>query len=148
MDRSGNGNPFSGEDEMTDAYVDAREIFEKVKREAAAGRSDNDPFTMDPVKGLTLKVVKGSGKKEREETAWVSAPFEILGRVRDPKSEGWARLLRWNDDDGREHECAVSDSDLHGDVSVLCAMLAARGLKIATGPNRNFLAHYLNTRKT
>jgi putative DNA primase/helicase len=130
---------------MPDSFVDASEIFERVKRKAEAERAD--PFTMDPEKGLWVKVVTGSGKKERTKILWLSAPFEIVGRVRDSKSESWAWLLCWKDGDNREHEYAVSDSDLHGDVSALCATLAARGLKIATGPNRNFLAHYLNTRK-
>jgi putative DNA primase/helicase len=130
---------------MSDSFVDASEIFERVKRKAEAERAD--PFTMDPEKGLSVKVVTGSGKKERTKILWISAPFEIVGRVRDPKSESWAWLLCWKDGDNREHEHAVSDRDLHGDVSALCATLATRGLKIATGPNRNFLAHYLNTRK-
>ena len=130
---------------MPDSFVDASEIFERVKRKAEAERGD--PFTMDPEEGLSVKVITGSGKKERTKILWLSAPFEIVGRVRDSKSESWAWLLCWKDGDNREHEYAVSDSDLHGDVSALCATLAARGLKIATGPNRNFLAHYLNTRQ-
>jgi putative DNA primase/helicase len=130
---------------MSDSFVDASEIFERVKRKAEGERAD--PFTMDPEKGLSVKVVTGAGKKERTKILWLSAPFEIIGRVRDPKSESWAWLLCWKDGDNREHEHAVSDSDLHGDVSALCATLATRGLKIATGPNRSFLAHYLNTRK-
>ena len=130
---------------MSDSFVDASEIFERVKRKAEAEQAD--PFTMDPEKGLSVKVVTRSGKKERTKILWISAPFEIVGRVRDPKSESWAWLLCWKDGDNREHEHAVSDSDLHGDVSALCATLATRGLKIATGPNRSFLAHYLNTRK-
>jgi putative DNA primase/helicase len=131
---------------MTDSsFVDASEIFERVKRKAQAQR--DDPFTMDPEKGLWVKVVTGSGKKQHTKNVWISAPFEIIGRVRDPKSESWARLLHWQDDDKREHEYAVSDSDLHGDISALCATLATRGLKIVTGPDRRFLAHYLNTSK-
>jgi putative DNA primase/helicase len=131
---------------MTDTtFVDASEIFERMKRKAQAER--DDPFTMDPDTGLWVKVVTGSGRKPQIKNVWISAPFEIVGRVRDPRSESWAWLLHWQDDDKREHEYAVSDSDLHGDVSALCATLATRGLKIVTGPNRRFLAHYLNTRK-
>src|SRR5215813_9243396 len=130
---------------MPDSFVDASEIFERVKRKAEAERGD--PFTMDPEKGLSVKIITGSGKKERTKIMWLSAPFEIVGRVRDPKSESWAWLLCWKDGDNREHEYAVLDSVLHGDVSALCATLATRGLKIATGPNRTFLAQYLNTRK-
>jgi putative DNA primase/helicase len=130
-----------------DGLVDAREIFERARREAEAGQADNDEFTMETDRGLTVKVATGSGKKEREKILWLSAPFEIVGRVRDPKSESWAWLLLWKDNDNQEHQYAVADSDLHGDLSALCATLAARGLKIATGVrNRAFLAQYLNTR--
>jgi hypothetical protein len=90
---------------MPDSFVDASEIFERVKRKAEAERGD--PFTMDPEKGLSVKVITGSGKKERMKILWLSAPFEIIGRVRDPKSESWAWLLCWKDGDNRDHEYAV-----------------------------------------
>jgi Domain of unknown function (DUF927) len=58
--------------------------------------------------------------------------------------EGWARWLRWRDEDGRVHTQPISDADLHGDPRALCAMLAGLGLKVATGPNRGKLLRYLN----
>jgi putative DNA primase/helicase len=105
--------------------------------------SSSDGFTMDPERGLTVEIARGSGKNITE-TVWLSAPFAILGRVRDPNSEGWARFLRWQDDDGRVHEHPVSDADLHSDPSLLCAKLASLGLKIITGPARAHFARYLN----
>jgi putative DNA primase/helicase len=102
------------------------------------------PFTMDPKSGLYITVEKRRGKEEWEEDIWLSAPFEIIGRVRDAKSESWARLLRWSDDDGQVHQHPVADEDLHGDGSALCAVLAARGLKIATGAVRQQFVSYLN----
>ena len=76
---------------------------------------------------------------------WVSGPFEILGRVRDHQGDQWARLLRWRDEDGREHVETVDDADLHGDASALAAELARGGLKIATGRgSREKLVAYLN----
>src|SRR5258705_2976696 len=95
-------------------------------------------------KGLARLVTKGKGDEQTVETIPVSGPFEILGRVRDPRGEGWARLLRWTDEDNRTHSYPVSDADLHGDISALCANLASRGLRISTGPNRHHLARYLN----
>ena len=54
-------------------------------------------------------------------------------------------MLRWNDDDQHVHKFAVSDADLHGDLSTLCANLAARGLKVATERKaRAELIRYLN----
>jgi putative DNA primase/helicase len=106
--------------------------------------SSSGGFTMDPERGLSVEIAKGSGKNVRTEAVWLAAPFAILGRVRDPNSEGWARLLRWHDDDGRLHEHPVSDADLHSDPSLLCAKLASLGLKITTGPARAHLIRYLN----
>jgi putative DNA primase/helicase len=94
--------------------------------------------------GLALLLTKGKVDEQTCEKIPVSGPFEILGRVRDPRGEGWSRLLRWNDADNRVHVHAVSDADLHGDISALCARLADQGLRIATGPNRAHLVRYLN----
>jgi putative DNA primase/helicase len=97
--------------------------------------------------GLFHIAMKGEGDENLEKPTkplFVCRPFEVLGRVRDPSGEGWARLLRWNDDDNRVHTYAVSDADLHGDHSSLCANLASLGLQITTGQNRKHLVHYLN----
>jgi putative DNA primase/helicase len=102
-----------------------------------------DIYQMD-ANGLVATVTKGKGNNQATESRSIAGPFEILGRVRDPSSEGWARLLRWSDDDKRVHSHAVSDADLHGDISALCANLASRGLRITTGPDRNYFVRYLN----
>lgn len=82
---------------------------------------------------------------EHHQSQFISGPFEVLGRVRNPNGEDWARLLRWTDDDDRIHTFAVSDADLHGEQSALCANLASRGLKIATRRSvRVHLVSYLN----
>ena len=59
-----------------------------------------DCYQMDH-NGLSLLVTKGKGDEQTSEKIAISGPFEILGRVRDPNGEGWARLLRWSDDDKR-----------------------------------------------
>jgi putative DNA primase/helicase len=99
-------------------------------------------YTMNE-KGLTVEVPSRK-KGEGARILWISAPFEILGRIRDPNGQEWARLLRWRDDDGREHTQPISDADLHGDPKTLCALVASRGLKIATGYVRSHLLRYLN----
>jgi len=93
-------------------------------------------FTMDQKNGLLVTVERKLGKVVVDEEVWLSGPFEILGRVRDPQSQSWARLLRWKDDDDVIHQHPVADQDLHGDGSALCASLANGGLKIATGSCR------------
>jgi uncharacterized protein (DUF927 family) len=119
--------------------------FKKVKGAAETAYLSFAPFTMDPKKGLFITVERRRGQVEWEEDIWLSAPFEILGRVRDPQSNGWARLLRWKDDDGVIHQHPVADEDLHGDGAALCAALASRGLKIATGSIRQHFVNYLNS---
>lgn len=96
-------------------------------------------FRMDS-HGLSVTIPKG----KKEITLDVAGPFEILGRVRAPNGEGWARWLRWRDDDGGVHTQSISDAELHGDPGTLCATLASRGLKISTGPSRSHLFRYLN----
>jgi putative DNA primase/helicase len=100
-------------------------------------------FTMQD-DGLFAEFPRGNGKNRTLESIWIASPFEILGRVRHPNGEGWARWVRWRDDDGRAHTQSISDSDLHGDVGALCANLASRGLRIVTGPSRLHLVRYLN----
>ena len=96
-------------------------------------------FRMDS-HGLSVTILKG----KKEITLELAGPFEILGRVRAPNGEGWARWLRWCDDDGGVHTQSISDAELHGDPGALCATLASRGLKISTGLTRSHLFRYLN----
>jgi hypothetical protein len=107
-------------DVLREAVFAAATPFDAGPRYASVG-----DFTMN-ARGLW--VCKGSDENGASEAHWVCAPFEILGRARDPKGEGWARLIRWQDDDGRVHTDTISDEDLHGDVAALCARLAHCGL--------------------
>jgi len=77
----------------------------------------------------------------------VSDPFEILGLVRDSKSASWARLLRWRDADGSEHEFISSDKQLLSDHDVVCGDMAEQGLRINKGQQGN-LARYILASKT
>jgi hypothetical protein len=63
----------------------------------------------------------------------VSAPFEVLGLVRDTKSAGWAHFLRWRDADGRQHEFIASDKQLLSEHDVVCGDMAEQGLRINKG---------------
>jgi putative DNA primase/helicase len=102
-------------------------------------------FTMNAESGLTAEVEKRSGRNTRVDTVWISSPFEVLGRARDPESNAWSRWLRWKDPDGRTHTYAVQDERLHEDLTVLCGALAQRGLKISTSAaSRTLFAAYLN----
>jgi putative DNA primase/helicase len=125
-------------DELREAVLAAATPFEAGPRYLCFGS-----FAMDG-QGLKVTLPKGNGDTATFETKCVCAPFEILGRARNPKGEGWARLMRWQDDDGRVHTDTISDEDLPGDVPALCARLAGCGLRIATGQTRPHLIRYLN----
>src|SRR5262245_42702275 len=61
----------------------------------------------------------------------IAGPFEILGRARDPQGDDWARWIRFKDADGRVHQVAVRDGDLHGDVRALAAWQNGIGRLVA-----------------
>src|SRR5262245_28871370 len=76
---------------------------------------------------------------------YIAGPFEILGRARDPSGDDWARWIRFKDADGRPHQAAIRDADLHGDPRTLAATLARQGLWISPKtPHRNALVAYFN----
>jgi putative DNA primase/helicase len=93
--------------------------------------------------GLFAEVTRGRGQNAQRDDLWISTPFEVIGRARDPAGHGWAKWLRWKDPDGRKHEFAVTDASLHGDLGVLASDLASRGLVVARS-GRTHLADYLN----
>jgi putative DNA primase/helicase len=71
--------------------------------EAAPAYISFGRFKMD-ADGLHTEVKRGRGDNSDIEIVRVSAPFEILGRARDPQGHGWGRFLRWSDPDGRQHK--------------------------------------------
>jgi putative DNA primase/helicase len=143
--RMGELHNIANQDELQAIIDDALAVVNSASATPQKAQTDNGDktdgeFTMNPESGLFVEITKGT----KTETKWIAAPFEIVGRVRDPNSEGWARRLRWTDDDRQVHEHTVSDADLHTEVGALCARLASLGLKITTGPARAHLIRYLN----
>ena len=93
--------------------------------------------------GLAIEIERGRGDAKRLETVRISAPFEVLGECRDPHGPAWGKVLRWRDDDGRQHVRHVADATLHGEPAALCASLADLGLRIdpdAATPFRRYLS--------
>jgi Domain of unknown function (DUF927) len=60
------------------------------------------PYAMD-ASGLAIEIERGRGETKRTESLWIAGPFEVLGASRDPHGDGWGKILRWRDDDGRAH---------------------------------------------
>jgi putative DNA primase/helicase len=103
-------------------------------------------FTMDS-DGLHTELKRGRGDNSEVEIVRVSAPFEIVGLGRNPHGRAWGRFLRWRDLDGRPHEKFVADEALQGDAAAICGPLAAEGLQIVRGQQREF-ANYLSGAQT
>jgi uncharacterized protein (DUF927 family) len=83
----------------------------------------------------------GTGRDRRPQL--ISAPFEIIGRARDPRGNGWGRMLRWRDADGRDRSLIVTDAALHHDAATLAATLADKGLRVVPRLG-SYLACYLD----
>jgi putative DNA primase/helicase len=103
-------------------------------------------FKMD-ADGLYAESNRGRGNNSEVETVRVSAPFEVLGLGRNPQGRTWGRFLRWRDLDERPHEKFVADEALQGDPAAICGPLAAEGLQIVRGQQREF-ANYLSSVQT
>jgi hypothetical protein len=84
------------------------------------------PYTMD-AGGLAIE--KETGKREGKTivSVRIAASFEVLGACRDSHGAGWGKMLRWRDDDQRQHVRQVTDAELHGEPGALCARLSACG---------------------
>ena len=98
------------------------------------------PYTMN-ASGLAVEKEVGRGEAKRQESVWISGPFEVLGACRDPPGGGWGKLLRWRDDDTRLHTQHVGDAALHGEPAALCASLAHEGLRIDRTRQRDLLGY-------
>jgi uncharacterized protein (DUF927 family) len=150
--KSGVREPVKGWD-AADALADWSGIA--ALRKAAAGLAKPfdpgpaylsfPPYAMDAA-GLTIQKDVGREEAKRTETLRVAAPFEILGACRDPQGAAWGKVLRWRDDDQREHVRHIADSDLHGEPSAFCANLAHHGLWIDRKRQREFVGYLSSVR--
>jgi Domain of unknown function (DUF927) len=118
----GNSGPVIETNDELDAIV--------LDADAQAERMSFEPYTMTP-----------AGLLYNDDT--IAGPFEILGRARDPNGDDWARWIRFKDADGRHHQVAIGDADLHGDPRTLAATLARQGLWISP-KHRPRLINYFN----
>lgn len=149
---------LDGFKDVSDMHVDAPERFVErwqaaldasipLQQPASEATSDTQaaPSSFEMTEsGLYVDI----HRRNTAERRWLSAPFEVCGRCRDPNSNGWGHLLRFKDDDGCLHEYVVSDAALHGDLSRLCSDLASQGLRITTTSDRNHFVPYLNEVRT
>ena len=85
-------------------------------------------------------VLKGDGEDE-DSRRRVSDPFETVGSTRDPSSQGWGLLLRWEDPDGCGHEFVVPASATFSQPAIICGQLADQGLWIEVGSQALFVRY-------
>jgi hypothetical protein len=102
--------------------------------DAQADRMSFDTYKMTK-DGLRFGFYKKTGGELLFEEVLIAGPFEILGRARDPNGDDWARWIRFKDADGRNHQVAIRDADLHGDPRTLAGNTGtARPLDLAEAP--------------
>ena len=131
----------------------AKEAKEAPEPEPAAragdkqddGDADNasfGDFRMDVANGLyfTAKARRNNKELGSSET-WISAPFDVLARCRDPKGDGWGLSIRWKDADRRDHSLDVTSVAMHGDPGTLAQSLVAGGLNIDREQHRTFQSY-------
>ena len=113
-------------------------LTKKPSKRAGGGPA----FSMDQ-KGL--HVTRQTGESPGE-AVWVSARFEVVGRCRNPEGGDWSVLIRWKDNDRREHQRYIGHESLLGEPVSVCGPLAGEGLEINRAEQRSVLA-YLSAAK-
>lgn len=79
----------------------------------------------------------------------ISAPVEVVCRVRDPIGRGWGRLLRFNNPDGAEVREIIADRAFKGEgVEVLDRLLDSGFWLSARPAHRRAFLEYLNDNAT
>jgi putative DNA primase/helicase len=103
-------------------------------------RQDSSPFR------LTDEAVVYTDPDPDKEPLRICGRLEVASLTRDGKGDGWGRLLRWRDSEGRNHEWAMPMSLLAGDGNEYRARLLDGGLFLAPGRKaRELLTVYLQT---
>lgn len=124
-----------GPDFITKMFAEARAKQIKKRVDTIAG---NVRFVVDET-GVTA--IDGEGAR-----TWCCAPLWIEAVTRNPNGDGWGRLLRWNDGDGRGHSWAMPMSLLANEGAAIYERLMDSGLMLSPFTKaRTFLRFYLST---
>jgi uncharacterized protein (DUF927 family) len=101
-----------------------------------------------PAFRLTDEAVVYHDPDPDKEPLRICGRLEVAALTRDAKGDGWGRLLRWDDSEGRAHVWAMPMSLLSGDGNECRARLLDGGLFLAPGRKaRDLLTVYLQTMK-
>jgi uncharacterized protein (DUF927 family) len=117
------------------------EIPDEAAGEKAAPLSRKRGFRLDD-QGVWFVDVNRDG--EECTPRWISAPLDILARVRDPQNCGWGLWVGFDDPDGRPHKEIIPARSFNGEGLEATGLLLDRGLTIAPR-GRPLLLEYLQT---
>ncbi|PEQ12686.1 hypothetical protein B2G71_10290 [Novosphingobium sp. PC22D] len=93
-------------------------------------------------KGFTM-TGKGLTFKDGNDVRVIAGQFEVQAQTRDKHSEGWGVLIRWYDDDDKEHRAAIARSDLASDGLAVRQLLSKGGLYVSPHQrDRNLLQQF------
>jgi uncharacterized protein (DUF927 family) len=112
--------------------------------------TDTPGTTKDKLESSAFRLTEGAvlyiDPDPDKEPLRICGRLEVAAFTRDAKGDGWGRLLRWYDSEGRAHEWAMPMSLLAGDGGEYRARLLDGGLFIAPGRKIwSLLAVYLQT---
>jgi len=132
------------------APINAAALAELRARWGLAGETSDKPKSKAGPGSSAFRLTDGAvvyyEPNPDKEPLLICGRLEIAAYTRDGKSDGWGRLLRWCDSEGRAHEWAMPMSLLAGDGSEYRARLLDGGLFLAPGRRaRDLLTVYLQT---
>ena len=136
----------------TEALASLRQAYSRPARKSGTQRSCNPQTSQDGMERTSrLFEVRDSGvfladSDPDKEPLRICSRLDVPKQTRDDRGEGWGRLLRWLDREGREHTWPMPMSLLAGNGDEYRARLLDGGLEIEPGKNaRAFLTTYIQT---
>ncbi len=133
---------MNGSAAITEA-IDAAEPFELEEKATEQTVADADGVSLRMPNGFVM-TKDGLIWRDDSDEILVAGPFDVMAETRDTDGTSWGLLLRWHDNDGREHQLALPRSALAGDGADARRMLLDGGLYIPPGGKaRNRLNDFL-----
>lgn len=104
-----------------------------------------DTFITGP--GGVFRVIDKDGQTIEQP---ICGPLSVINDIENDEGVDQRRLVRWTDDEGRQHQCVFSRADIVSDPKTVIRRLVSEGLNIRHSLNsqggsqhiQNFLAHY------
>lgn len=144
-----------GQDETytgAEALASLHQAYSRPPRKSGTRKSSNQQIDNGGMERISRRFeVRDSGvffidSDPDKEPLRICSRMDVVKQTRDDRGEGWGRLLRWRDREGREHRWPMPMSLLAGNGDEYRARLLDGGLEIEPGKNaRGFLTTYIQT---